>query len=58
MCIILIYRLKVKIWKLQFISSKNLFKVKLKYIFLSLMWTEHTEYDEYQKLQLSTVVRY
>ncbi len=24
----------------------------------SLMWTEHTEYEEYKKLQLSTVVRY
>ncbi len=22
------------------------------------MWTEHTEYEEYHKLQLSTVVRY
>ncbi len=22
------------------------------------MWTDHTEYEEYQKLQLSTVVRY
>ncbi len=22
------------------------------------MWTDHTEYDEYQKPQLSTVVRY
>ncbi len=24
----------------------------------SLMWIDHTEYDEYQKLQLFTVVRY
>ncbi len=24
----------------------------------SLMWTDHTEYEEYKKLQLSTVVRY
>ncbi len=22
------------------------------------MWTDHTEYEEYQKLQLSTVARY
>ncbi len=25
---------------------------------ISLMWTNHTEYEEYQKLQLSTVDRY
>ncbi len=24
----------------------------------SLMWTEHTEYEEYKKMQLPTVVRY
>ncbi len=30
----------------------------MKRLIKSLMWTEHTEYDEYQKRQLSTVVRY
>ncbi len=28
----------------------------MKNVFLSLMWTDHTEYEEYKKLQLYTVV--
>ncbi len=30
----------------------------MKRLIVLLMWTEHTEYEEYHKLQLSTVVRY
>ncbi len=30
----------------------------MKRLIVSLMWTDHTEYEEYQKLQLSAVVRY
>ncbi len=44
--------------KKYFIKGKNQFKLKFKDKCLSLMWTDHTEYDKYQKLQLSTVVRY
>ncbi len=40
------------------IKGKYQFKLIGKYYFLSLMWTDHTGYEEYQKLQLSTVVRY
>ncbi len=30
----------------------------MKRLIKSLMWTDHTEYEEYQTLHLSTVVRY
>ncbi len=39
-------------------GKTNQFKLKWKDKFLSLMWTDHTEYEEYKKLQLCTVVRY
>ncbi len=62
MCIILIDWLNVTIWlKRCTLLEKKVLKIYLNLnekINSSLMWTEHTEYEEYKKLQLPTVVSY